>query len=400
MVLVIHEGWFHGKCSRRFRPGCNLETTSRDPKGSHAGDASRSPLPCRPFCGIYQTSPRAANLRMEQVASIPARFPTIYSQELTPSSVSVLSYVHFWNDVWLILNDIIIGTAVGTFLCENSDALSEFLRVQIEEYLVVSPQRALLWLNNWPAGLKLNTELSQFYCQTFLSIVIAWARILQALVLPHLSDTIWLMGALGMFGLTMTASAVSDLIGLLTMHLYIGYRVSAMIFSQQLKISRSLWNLFRGKRYNVLRKRTDSWDYDLDQLVLGTILFTLIAFLSPTVITYYALFALTRFMIILAHALLDTVLVLMNHFPLFALLLRMKSPLRMPGGIIYSVSDDHPSISIQPIPVSRIFDHYVQLGSRLTAHYHPLRLVRVIFGGGQLTTIPRSLIRLGRSVRG
>lgn len=49
---------------------------------------------------------------------------------------------------------------------------------------------------------------------------------------------------------------------------------------------------FTGKRYNVLRKRKDSWDYDVDQLVLGTILFTLVAFLSPTVVTYYALFAL------------------------------------------------------------------------------------------------------------
>lgn len=105
-----------------------------------------------------------------------------------------------------------------------------------------------------------------------------------------------------------------------------------------------------GKRYNVLRKRKDSWDYDVDQLVLGTILFTLVAFLSPTIITYYALFALVspsvfpgtarnkivsltqaRLIIVLFHAGLDTILVLMNHFPLFALLLRIKSPLRMPG---------------------------------------------------------------------
>jgi hypothetical protein len=47
-----------------------------------------------------------------------------------------------------------------------------------------------------------------------------------------------------------------------------------------------------GKRRNVLQNRTDSWDYDMDQLLLGTILFTLLAFLSPTVGVYYALFAL------------------------------------------------------------------------------------------------------------
>lgn len=48
----------------------------------------------------------------------------------------------------------------------------------------------------------------------------------------------------------------------------------------------------QGKRYNVLRDRVDSWDYSIDQLILGTMLFTLVAFLAPTVIVYYALFAL------------------------------------------------------------------------------------------------------------
>lgn len=41
----------------------------------------------------------------------------------------------------------------------------------------------------------------------------------------------------------------------------------------------------------MLRNRIDTWDYDLDQLLLGTILFTLLAFLYPTVLTYYVLFA-------------------------------------------------------------------------------------------------------------
>ncbi len=47
-----------------------------------------------------------------------------------------------------------------------------------------------------------------------------------------------------------------------------------------------------GKRYNALRKRIDSWSYDVDQLLFGTILFTLVAFLFPTTVTYYTLFAL------------------------------------------------------------------------------------------------------------
>jgi phosphatidylinositol glycan class Q protein len=104
-----------------------------------------------------------------------------------------------------------------------------------------------------------------------------------------------------------------------------------------------------GKRYNVLRNRVDSWEYDLDQLLFGTILFTLLAFLFPTVLVYYTLFALvgapltrlggtaadmqtqTRLAVILLHAGVETVLAFLNHFPLFALMLRIKDPWRLPG---------------------------------------------------------------------
>lgn len=49
-----------------------------------------------------------------------------------------------------------------------------------------------------------------------------------------------------------------------------------------------------GKRWNVIRQRTDSYQYDVDQLFLGTLLFTVSAFLFPTVLTYAALFYTVR----------------------------------------------------------------------------------------------------------
>ena len=49
--------------------------------------------------------------------------------------------------------------------------------------------------------------------------------------------------------------------------------------------------LIHGKRWNVLRQRKDSYAYDVDQLFLGTLLFTVSIFLLPTVVTYSALFA-------------------------------------------------------------------------------------------------------------
>lgn len=54
--------------------------------------------------------------------------------------------------------------------------------------------------------------------------------------------------------------------------------------------------LITGKRWNVLRQRTDSYAYDVDQLFLGTLLFTVSIFLLPTVAIYAALFAVVRYL--------------------------------------------------------------------------------------------------------
>ena len=77
----------------------------------------------------------------------------------------------------------------------------------------------------------------------------------------------------------MIVSLLSDTLSLLAAHLYVCYYVSATGFRHQLGLAGSLWNLLRGKRYNVLRNRTDSWDYDMDHLLLGTILYMLLVFI-------------------------------------------------------------------------------------------------------------------------
>jgi phosphatidylinositol glycan class Q protein len=129
------------------------------------------------------------------------------------------------------------------------------------------------------------------------------------------------MGWSGMLGATMTFSLASDLLNIMTFHIYIFYNVAARIY-HWLNILWSLFNLFRGKKFNVLRNRLDSCDYDLDQLLLGTILFTLLFFLFPTVVVYCVLFCGARLIVILLQVGLKTCLVVLNHFPLFALMLK------------------------------------------------------------------------------
>lgn len=150
-------------------------------------------------------------------------------------------------------------------------------------------------------------------------------------LLPALPGIIQIIGFSSFAGASMPISLFSDLLSILTLHIYAFYIASARIYSWQLTIIVSLFHLFRGKKRNILRNRIDSCDYDLDQLLLGTILFTLLAFLLPTVGVFYATFASARMGIIVLKAALDTWLACLNHFPLFALMLRLKDSRRLPG---------------------------------------------------------------------
>ena len=134
----------------------------------------------------------------------------------------------------------------------------------------------------------------------------------------------------------MPISLFSDILSLLTLHIYSFYIASARIFHWQLTIIISLFHLFRGKKRNILRNRIDSCDYDLDQLLLGTILFTLQFFLLPTVFVFYLTFASARVGVIALKAGLEIGLACLNHFPLFAVMLRLKDSRRLPGKCSWS----------------------------------------------------------------
>jgi phosphatidylinositol glycan class Q protein len=150
---------------------------------------------------------------------------------------------------------------------------------------------------------------------------------------------IQIIGFSAFAGATMPISIFSDLVSLLTLHIYSFYVASARIFHWQLMIIISLFHLFRGKKRNILRNRIDSCDYDLDQLLLGTILFTLQFFLLPTVFVFYLTFASARIAVIALKAALEMGLACLNHFPLFAVMLRLKDPGRLPGGICFELQD-------------------------------------------------------------
>lgn len=280
------------------------------------------------------------DIRLQQFCYWPPQYYTLQrtTSDWRSTSSSHPEYIRFYNSLWLVANDIIIGIAVGSYILENADLVASQIDSIVDTYSIDGLQRMITWLTDYPAGLKLNNELAKFLADLFLWVIDYWDGSMLQLrpLLPHV---VRLIGISSFAGASVPISLVSDLVSLLTLHIYSFYIASARIYHWQLTIIISLFHLFRGKKRNVLRNRIDSCDYDLDQLLLGTILFTLLFFLLPTVAVFYATFAGARMAIIALKAALDIWLACLNHFPLFALMLRFKDSRRLPGGIRFELQD-------------------------------------------------------------
>ncbi|KAF9277926.1 phosphatidylinositol N-acetylglucosaminyltransferase subunit gpi1 [Mortierella alpina] len=296
-------------------------------------------FPAWAFNGIaikdMTTTGQQIDLRLQQACFWPWQYFMARKKAWTNTSITRAQYISFYNSMWLVANDIIIGVAFGSFLISNNKYMGDVLQRYVKDYTIDTISDVLEWLTckeQHPAGLKLNPSLNPFLGQLFKWLIELWADFIISLqpIVPIIINMIGLSGA---FGATMALSLISDLLAFTTIHIYWFYMVAARIFHWQLTILYSLFNLFRGKKRNTLRHRIDSCDYDLDQLLLGTILFTLLTFLFPTIVVYYLTFALSRVAVICMQATMETVLACLNHFPLFAIMLRLKDPDRLPGGL-------------------------------------------------------------------
>jgi phosphatidylinositol glycan class Q protein len=281
-------------------------------------------------------------IRLQQFCYWPMQYVTLRQRKRNWASVTTShpDYIRFYNSLWLVANDVIIGIALGSYIIEQADWVAEQINDLLRLYTVEALQRSISWLMGWPAGLKLNGELAAFLGDLFLWVIDYWSNCIDTLT-PLLPRIVWFIGFSSFAGASMPIAMFSDLLSALTVHIYSFYLASARIYHWQLTILQSLFHLFRGKKHNVLRNRIDSCDYDLDQLLVGTILFTLLFFLLPTVVVFYLNFAVARMIIISMKAGFDTLLSCLNHFPLFALMLRLKDPRRLPGGIQFELRDTH-----------------------------------------------------------
>jgi len=157
-------------------------------------------------------------------------------------------------------------------------------------------QALIEWLMGNPAGLKLNRPLNETLGKFFLYHIYLW-RTYITFVYPLLNYVAAMLRFSWILGLTFQLAFLSDLLSLLTIHIYCFHVYAARLYQLQINALMSLWRLFRGKKYNPLRNRVDTAECDTQQLFLGTLIFTVLIFLLPTVLVYYVVFSVLRLLI-------------------------------------------------------------------------------------------------------
>ncbi|XP_058893507.2 phosphatidylinositol N-acetylglucosaminyltransferase subunit Q isoform X2 [Kogia breviceps] len=235
--------------------------------------------------------------------------------------------------------------------------------IPVADHVAEELQHLLQWLMGAPAGLKMNRALDQVLGRFFLYHIHLWISYIH-LMSPFIERILWHVGLSACLGLTVALSILSDIIALLTFHIYCFYVYGARLYCLKIHGLSSLWRLFRGKKWNVLRQRVDSCSYDLDELFIGTLLFTVLVFLLPTTALYYLVFTLLRLLVVTVQGLIHLLVDLINSLPLYSLGLRLCRPYRLAAGVKFRVLEHETGrplrllMQINPLPYSRVVHTY------------------------------------------
>jgi len=238
------------------------------------------------------------------------------------------AYIDRFNQAVSIALNSILGVVAGMPLFYYTNEILHLLhRAWITCYEELLRDN-IQWLETFPAGFKLNVPLTQNMGREITMLIgihdsicgMLWSSIPKSFILQ-------VVGVASMvFGFTALIALVHDILILSTLHIAAVATCFRVMHQTQLYLLTSLWRLFRGRKRNILRHRTDTMEYDFMQLLLGMILFTAVLFLFTTILVYYAFFAVLHLAIQGIGVVLWLLYVITRFIPLGKCVMRAKYP--------------------------------------------------------------------------
>ncbi|KAL3805938.1 hypothetical protein HJC23_007899 [Cyclotella cryptica] len=192
-----------------------------------------------------------------------------------------------------IFLDASLGLLIGIAFMTCHRSIIHAITYSWEQYHDSFWDKGLAWLQSNPAGVKMNVALTKQ-----IGTGVRWLLHYHAGFISHLFITntsapalIQIVGALTIvFGSRFFFALAFDSSRLAILHIYILTCLFSACQRLELSTLSSLWLLFRGKKRNILRLRSDHLDYDHMQLLLGMLLFSVCLFLFTTVLVHHWFF--------------------------------------------------------------------------------------------------------------
>ena len=291
--------------------------------------------------------------------------------------------------------DGVAGVFLGLILISMPDSILKLIENIWLKIHVQLLRENISWLETFPVGFKLNVPLTTNMGREILLVVSTYENALSlafssSSVQLFLVKVLALMGTI--FGFSVVSALVFDTIQLSTLHIKIISGTFCRMFRALLYTQSSLWKLFRGKKLNPLRHRTDTLEYDSMQLLLGTMLFTICLFLFTTLLVYYAFFTAVALSVAGCGVLVWILYILVLQLPLAELLVGFLYPDRFPRTVYFSHAGKnaegiHTSTLVSvPHPIGKVFA--TAYGPSISKFFSQLpRFVGELFAGKPMTII-------------
>lgn len=362
------------------------------------------------------------DLRLKQITYFPIQFLCYYDKSILYKDNSVLlkelglpasnsslninnsNYINLYNSLWLMVNDVLLGQTAWGILKQHHEKIVYYIKdILFEKYLFTDLNDLITWISfHHPAGFKLNNELGTFIGSLFLWSLNSYQTLIKRAIDSNFANTIgvFIIYALCHLGLSFFLGFLIDFLNIITFHIIWFYQTSARIYLKQIAVIKSLFQLFRGKKYNVLRNRVDNVDnyaqpnefFEVDQLLLGTLLFMILILLLPTVFSFYLTFFIIRLLNILLLNLLENLLIVVNFVPILVMLLKLKNSSRLQGGVNFDIISLSPKVTY--LELSNKSLTYTEIFRNFAALFRQLKNFRTaiisIFFQGRLISLNRN----------
>jgi phosphatidylinositol N-acetylglucosaminyltransferase subunit Q len=76
--------------------------------------------------------------------------------------------------LWLVVNDVLLGLLLGHLLRTHAPALGRALAAAVQHVALDHVEAMVTWLMGWPSGIKLNSNLDEFYGNVCLAALGLW----------------------------------------------------------------------------------------------------------------------------------------------------------------------------------------------------------------------------------